>query len=129
RENQPCSSQPTGTGRITAGASAARMFLARRLHALVRRGRRNVRLPHLTCEAKTSNRRRGTSSHDDIRSGAVHDRQGSFARYAARLTESPRRIVPPRTTAASTPTWTWLCCAAVRRLSGSLGSAPSGSVV
>src|SRR5437773_11028699 len=105
------------------------MFLARRLHALVRRGRRNVRLPHLTCEAKTSNRRRGTPSHDDIRSGAVHDRQGSFARYAARLTESPRRIVPPRTTAAYTQTSTSLFCASVRRISGSVGRSPYISVV
>ncbi len=45
------------------------------------------------------------------------------------LTGSPRRIVPPRTTATYTPTLTWLCWAAVRRIPGSLERSPCARVV
>src|SRR5262245_33845453 len=45
------------------------------------------------------------------------------------LTGSPRRTVPPRTTAAYTPTLTWLCWAAVRRIPGSLERSPCARVV
>src|SRR5438094_7375808 len=38
-------------------------------------------------------------------------------------------MVPPRTTAAYTPTLTWLCWAAVRRMPGSLERAPCARVV
>src|SRR5438309_415406 len=50
------------------------------------------------------------------------------SRYSI-LTGSPQRIVPPRTTAAYTPTLTWLCWAAVRRIPGSLGRFPCARVV
>src|SRR5258708_34615629 len=45
------------------------------------------------------------------------------------LIESPRRIFPPCNTDAYTPTLTWLCCALMRRLPGSLGRLPCASVV
>src|SRR2546428_2770776 len=51
-----------------------------------------------------------------------------LSRYSI-LTGSPRRIVPPRTTAAYTPTLTWLCWAAVRRIPGSLARSPCARVV
>src|SRR5213592_1246948 len=44
------------------------------------------------------------------------------------VTGSPRRMVPPLTTEAYTPTFTALCWAAVRRIPGSLGRSPCGSV-
>jgi hypothetical protein len=40
------------------------------------------------------------------------------------LTASPRWISPPRSTEAYTPTLTWLCWAAVRRMPESLGRSP-----
>src|SRR5262249_10841817 len=63
-----------------------------------------------------------------MRSSTVLALCHAVARYAIR-TGSPRRIVPPCTTAAYTPTLTWLCWAAVRRMPGSLGSSPCASVV
>ena len=45
------------------------------------------------------------------------------------LAGSPRRIEPPRATAAYTPTLTWLCCAAVRRIPGSHERSPCARVV
>src|SRR5947208_3460945 len=45
------------------------------------------------------------------------------------LNESPVRILPPSRTEAYTPTFTWLCCAAVRRIPESLGKLPCASVV
>src|SRR6266851_4495286 len=53
----------------------------------------------------------------------------STLRLYSSLIESPRLILPPCTTDAYTPTLTWLCCAAVRRIPGSLGKSRCASVV
>jgi hypothetical protein len=47
----------------------------------------------------------------------------------ASATGSPRRTVPTATTSAYTPTFAWLCCAAVRTIPLSFGRSPWGSVV
>src|SRR2546429_9836478 len=43
-----------------------------------------------------------------------------FHCYSTRIA-SPRRTVPPASTLAETPTLTWWCLAAVRRIPGSAG--------
>src|SRR5215213_11945101 len=49
--------------------------------------------------------------------------------YTSNCTKSPRRTIPPCSTDAYTPAWTWLYFATVRKMPKSLGRSPCGRVI
>jgi hypothetical protein len=76
------------------------------------------------CSAKIRSPQRGM--RDSLLPG---NSRGVVEQVQVRVTASPRRMVPPLSTDAYTPTFTALCWAAVRRIPESLGRSSCGRVI